>query len=99
MTASRDRYKTAMVQNASGLDITMTRYGRPDAPLFWVRPRVWLAWWLRKLADKLDGTTSYTFDGNLPHRCNGEDWKDAMEYGFGAACRYLADLSRDRQDD
>ena len=97
VTRRATRYVRLKAPGVRGLDMSLTRYGRPDAPLFWARPSQWLAWWVRKLADRMDGGTSYAYSGIIPRECSPEDWEDAVEYGASATARYLADLAEERR--
>lgn len=59
---------------APGLDMWVTHIGRFDWPtLVFHGPRVLLAWALRRAADRLDGTVSYTYGGTLPRGCTNAD--------------------------
>jgi len=55
-----------------------------------------LGWRLRKLAERLDGRTTYTVHGQLPAECRDADLWDALAYGLAATQQYLADLRRER---
>jgi hypothetical protein len=92
-----DRQVRHDIADARGLELKLTRYGRLERALFLRHPGEWLAWALRKLADRIDGGTSYAYSGTMPDKCTREDWTDAVEFGACATARFLADVARERR--
>lgn len=91
------RYRRFTHPGAAGMNLRVQRLPAPDmAFLLAYGFRLWLAWMLRGLADRIDRTQSWTWSGTLPQHCTQADFAEAVDYGSASAGRYLADISNER---
>ena len=87
-----------LLEGTPGLRLTITRIGRLGLPaLRFHGALTFVAWMLRRVADRMDGTVSYTYSGTVPLGCTKHDWPDAVEFGATAMARYLSDLAKERR--